>query len=230
MQINQPFISPSWLLFCTETTEDVKYVKTGSSLTFNCPFKSASKPVVWRGPPNLIIYSIDDKVNKNIYNQHQLTVTEDSVKGQYILRIMNCTEDCSGIFRCDTVIDGLAVEQEFYAALIEPPSYMQITTSSSSNYIYANEGSEIEVECEVECGNPPGTLAWVQDEYIVLKTKTCYNTTSMSTVINSSRSDHMTTLTCIAENSYDQLEMNITIYLNCTYFCISVNAILQMMA
>ncbi|VDI12913.1 Hypothetical predicted protein [Mytilus galloprovincialis] len=91
---------------------------------------------------------------------------------------------------------------------------MQIITSNSSNNIYANEGSEIEVGCEVDCGNPPGTLDWVRDEYIVLKTKTCHNTTFISTRIKSSRSDHMTTLTCIANNSYDQLEMNITIYLN----------------
>lgn len=92
--------------------------------------------------------------------------------------------------------------------------------SNFSNYIYANEGSEIEVECEVECGNPPGTLVWVQDEYRVLKTEACHNTTFISTVIKSSRSDHMTTLTCIADNSYDQLEMNITIFLNCTYFLV----------
>lgn len=107
-----------WFIFCTETTENVKYVEIGSDLTFNCPLKSATKPVVWRGPPNLIIYSIDDKVNEHIYNQHQLTVLEDFVNGQYILQILNCTEDCIGLFQCDTVINGLTVEQEFYAALI----------------------------------------------------------------------------------------------------------------
>lgn len=81
------------------------FVKRGSTVNFSCPFIAVTTPITWRGPPNLTIYSINKKVNRQIDKLNRIDVNGNSTPQQYNLSIFNFTKIDIGVYRCDTLIN-----------------------------------------------------------------------------------------------------------------------------
>lgn len=74
------------------------------TVNFSCPFIAVTTPITWRGPPNLTIYSINKKVNRQIDKLNRIDVNGNSTMQQYNLSVFNFTTIDTGVYRCDTLM------------------------------------------------------------------------------------------------------------------------------
>lgn len=88
------------------------FVTEGNTVNFSCPFKAVTTPITWRGPQNLTTFSINNNINMQIFKFQRITVIGNSAIGQYNLSISNFTRKDAGLYRCDTMLNNLAIKHE----------------------------------------------------------------------------------------------------------------------
>lgn len=92
--------------FQTDVSNDDVFVKENSSILLVCPFLEEKTSIVWRGPPNLTIYVINETINEKLINiKHQTFLYKDE-KSQSVLKIGMFSENNVGVYRCETVKDN----------------------------------------------------------------------------------------------------------------------------
>lgn len=88
------------------------FVKEGYTVNFSCPFRAVTTPITWRGPQNLTTYSINNIINRDIFQIHKVTVNGNSTTGRYNLSISNFSMADAGLYRCDTLINTHSMRHE----------------------------------------------------------------------------------------------------------------------
>ncbi|CAC5412429.1 unnamed protein product [Mytilus coruscus] len=102
-----------------------KFFKDGFSASLYCPFISTNVTVVWRGPPQLILYSINDKIYNSREQFNKIRITGNFTIGEYNMVLDNFTAHDEGIYMCDTVLDGQAVLHRILALVARRPDIIE---------------------------------------------------------------------------------------------------------
>lgn len=74
---------------------------------------STTHSVLWFGPENLVSYTRNGQLNKNVQRQHQLKISGNASKGEYNLEIRNISSIDGGLYRCASVVNGQSVTADF---------------------------------------------------------------------------------------------------------------------
>ncbi|VDH95494.1 Hypothetical predicted protein [Mytilus galloprovincialis] len=90
------------------------YAEKYRNITILCPFKSQDFPLQWNGPKKLRVYADNEKINPKIRG---IGITGDNDNGEYNLVIYNFNKSNEGNYKCSTVQNGTAVQQNFELTL-----------------------------------------------------------------------------------------------------------------
>ncbi|CAC5412856.1 unnamed protein product [Mytilus coruscus] len=183
-------------------SSDIIYIKSNSSVLFTCPFSSDTGAVIWRGPPDLMLYGINEKMNDKLPKNERITIIKDETTRQYNLYFEMFFESDQGLFKCDTIQNGKTTEHAFKTTLAEIPSSIIIGSDNSFERIIGVEGMAMEVNCSVIGGLPEPTLSLLHRDKVVNVT----NTTIVQYTFIPSKENHMDNFTCIADNGFFRLQ------------------------
>lgn len=98
-------------------SSDTIYVKVNSSVLFFCPLSSDTGAIIWRGPPDSMLYGINEKVNDDLQKDGRVKIVKEETTKQYNLKFEKFFESDQGLYKCDTIRDGKTTEHEFITKL-----------------------------------------------------------------------------------------------------------------
>ncbi|VDI59758.1 Hypothetical predicted protein [Mytilus galloprovincialis] len=84
---------------------------------------STTHSVLWFGPENLVSYTRNGQLNKNVQRQHQLKISGNASRGEYNLEIRNVSRIDGGLYRCASVVNGQSVTADFMLKVLRKPSF-----------------------------------------------------------------------------------------------------------
>lgn len=96
---------------------DIVYVKKGSAIRIDCPYHSVTFPVVWRGPSNLTLISDGINIKDTLQSYKRLAITGQHEIGEYNLQVIDFNAADQGLYRCNSIVDGYAVQKNFVVHL-----------------------------------------------------------------------------------------------------------------
>lgn len=111
---------------------DILYVIKGSAITLECPFHSVAIPVQWRGPTNLTVISDGSNIKGTLQNYNRLAITGQHRIGEYNLQVIDFNADDQGLYRCNSMVDGFAVQMDFILHLYSKNMCVYISLSIQS--------------------------------------------------------------------------------------------------
>ena len=99
-------------------TGDVLYRRFNTTVRLVCPIVVHDVLVIWRGPRDLIVYSINGKQNQHaIVNAKEITIHKNVTTKTFDLIIKKLTKENVGLYQCDAVKNGLPVKYQFMIAI-----------------------------------------------------------------------------------------------------------------
>ncbi|VDI00372.1 Hypothetical predicted protein [Mytilus galloprovincialis] len=164
----------------TLAVKQTVFVEEGLTVDLSCPFQAVTNPIIWRGPPNLKRYSIDNKINIYIGKLDKISVKGNLTTQMYNLSISNFTTTDAGLYRCETILNQTSKRHEIEVHLeVSPVVRVNIEPSS-----VVEEGHNFTLTCLYDSNTNESVIRWKRNDKILLNTQ---NRTL--SVINVSRED-----------------------------------------
>ncbi|CAC5391186.1 unnamed protein product [Mytilus coruscus] len=118
---------------------------------------STTHSVLWFGPENLVSYTRNGQINKDIQRQHRLKISGNSFKGEYNLQIRNLSRMDDGLYRCASVVNGQSVTADFMLKVLRKPSF----SNNDFNFRFLSEVGKITNVSLHGDAYPSPTFSWM---------------------------------------------------------------------
>ncbi|CAC5356026.1 unnamed protein product [Mytilus coruscus] len=194
----------------SESFENIVYVRANSTVHLDCPILPAQDALIWRGPPNSMIYGINGKLNGILKKQNRISTTQNPETKKYKLTIKTFSEEDEGHFQCDTVMNGKTLKDESTVVLAESPSGIYLKSTNGTGILVCDEGLTVEVHCTINEGKPNATLTILYREDVVA----VRNSSHLSYSFIPTKADNNQWFTCVADNGLYEIEtaMNLSVH------------------
>ncbi|XP_071142049.1 lachesin-like [Mytilus edulis] len=176
------FLAVSYFDYIPSTlaVKQTVFVKKGLTVDLSCPFQAVTNPIIWRGPPNLKRYSINNNINSHIGKLDRISVNGNLTTQKYILSISNFTTTDAGLYRCETILNQTSKRHEIEVHLAVSP-VVRVNVEPSS---VVEEGHNLTLTCLYDSNTNESVICWKRNDRILLNTQN-----STLSVINVSRED-----------------------------------------